>query len=131
MVATDTGPSVIRLDILPEEWTEYASRAPPRTQVSEVSGRLLQVNAEVFLTISGGGTAMECELLVVKALSVPLVLRWDLQRNYVGTISLKKLTITKNEGTCTVAVQSWTGNTRRSLPRQESKPKTKVRAIQL
>jgi len=51
-----------------------ASRAPPRTQVSDASGQLLEVNAEVSLTIYVGGAAMEYEFLVVKALSVPLIL---------------------------------------------------------
>jgi len=64
VVETGAGPSVIRADILPERWTEYAQRAPPRTQVSDASGQLLTVNAEVSLTIDVGGTAMEVEFLV-------------------------------------------------------------------
>jgi len=51
VVDTGDGPSVIHADMLPEGWTEYASRAPPRTQVSDASGQLLKVNAEVSLTI--------------------------------------------------------------------------------
>ena len=93
VVDTRAGPSVIRADISPEGWTEYASRAPPRTRVSEASGQLLKVNAEVSLTIQVGGTAMKYEFLVVKALSVPLILGWDFQRNYVDTISPKTKTI--------------------------------------
>jgi len=53
------GTSVIRADTLPEGWTEYASRAPPWTQVSDASGQLLKVNADVPLTIYVGETAME------------------------------------------------------------------------
>jgi len=79
--------------MFPEGLTEYSSRAPPRTRVSDASGQLLRVNAEVSLTIYVGGTAMEYEFLVVKALSVPLILGWDFQRNYVDTISLKTQTI--------------------------------------
>jgi len=71
VVDTGAGPSVIRADMLPEGWTEYASRAPPRTQVSDASGQLLKVNAEVSLTIYVGGAAMEYEFLVFKALSLP------------------------------------------------------------
>ena len=63
VVDTGAGPSVIRADRLPEGWTEYSSRAPPRTQVSDASGQLLKVNAEVSLTIYVGGTAMEYEIL--------------------------------------------------------------------
>jgi len=59
VVDTGAGPSVIRADMLPEGWTEYASRAPPRTQVSDASGQLLKVNAEVSLTNHVGGAAME------------------------------------------------------------------------
>ena len=85
VVDTGAGPSVILADMLPEGWNEYSSRAPPRTQVSDASGQLLKVNAEVSLTIYVGGTAMEYDFLVVKSLSVPLILGWDFQRNYVDT----------------------------------------------
>jgi len=87
VIDTGDGPSVIRADMLPKGWTEYASRAPPRTQVSGASGQLLKVKAEVSLTIYVGEAAMDYEFLVVKALSVPLILGWDFQRNYVDTIS--------------------------------------------
>ena len=93
VVDTGAGPSVNRADILSEGWTEYSSRAPPRTQASDASGKLLKVNAEVSLTIYVGGTAMEYDFLVVKSLSVPLILGWDFQRNYVDTISPKTQTI--------------------------------------
>jgi len=89
VVDTGAGPSFIRADMFPEGWTEYSSRATPRNQVSDASGQLLKVNAEVSLTIYVGGTAMEYEFLVVKALSVPLILGWDFQRNNVDTTSLK------------------------------------------
>jgi len=58
-----------------------------RTQVSDTLGPLLMVNAEVSLTIYVGGTAMESEFLVIKALSVTLILGWDFQRKYVVTIT--------------------------------------------
>jgi len=122
---------VIRADMLPEGWTEYASRAPPRTQVSDASGQLLKVNAEVSLTIYVGGAAMEYEFLVVKALSVPLILGWDFQRSYVDTISPKTQTIKWDDGTSTVATRSWTGNTRHAPPRRGNKPKAQAGAIQL
>jgi len=93
VVDTRAGRSVIRADMLPEGWTEYSPRAPPRTQVSDASGQLLKVNAEVSLTIYVVGTAMEYDFLVVKALLVPLILGWDFQRNYVNTISPKTQTI--------------------------------------
>jgi len=87
VVDTGAGPSVIREDMLPEGWNEYASRAPPRTQVRDASGQLLKVNAEVSLTIYVGVTAMKYDLLEVKSLSVPPILGWDFQRNDVDTIS--------------------------------------------
>ena len=124
------GPSVIRADMLPEGWTEYSSRAPPRTQLSDASGQLLKVNAEVSLTIYVGGTAMEYDFLVVKSLSVPLILEWDFQRSYVDTISLKTQTIKWDDGT-SVAVRSWTGNTRPAPPRRGNKPKTHIGAIRI
>jgi len=55
--------------------------------VCDASGQLHKVKAEVSLTIYVGGAAMEYEFLVVKALSIPLILGWDFQRNYVDTIS--------------------------------------------
>jgi len=117
--------------MLPEGWTEYASRAPPRTQVSDASGQLLKVNAGVSLTIYVGGAAMEYELLVVKALSVSLILGWDFQRNNVDTISPKTQTIKWDDGTSTVATRSWTGNTRPAPRRQGNKPKAQAGAIRL
>jgi len=103
--------------MLHEGWTEYSSRAPPRTQKSDAAGQLLKVNADVSLTIYVGGTAMEYDFLVVTSLSVPLILGWDFQRNYVDTISPKTQTIEWDDGTSTVAVRSWTGNTRPAPPR--------------
>jgi len=117
--------------MLTEGWTEYSSRAPPRTQVSDASGQLLKVNAEVSLTTFVGGTAMEYDFLVVKALSVPLIFGWDFQRNYVDTISPKTQTIKWDDGTSTVAVRSWTGNTRPAPPRRGNKPKAHIGAIRL
>jgi len=131
--AVDTGarPSVIRADILPEEWTENASRAPPRTQVSDASGYILKVNAEASLTINVGGTAMKCEFLVVEALPVTLILGWDFQTSNVDSISPKTRTIKWDDGTSTVAMRSWTGSTRPAPPRRGSKPKAQVGAIRL
>ena len=74
VVDTGAGPIVIRADLFPEGWTEYSSRAPPRTQLSDALGQLLKVNAEVSLTIFVEGTAMEYDFLVVKSPSVPLIL---------------------------------------------------------
>jgi len=54
VVETGAGPSVIRSDVLPEGWAEFASRAPPRTQVSDAPGELLKVNAEMSLSIYVG-----------------------------------------------------------------------------
>jgi len=99
--------------------------------VSEASGQLLKENAEVSLTIYVGGTAMEYDFLVVQSLSVPLILWWDFQRNYVDTISPKTQTIKWDDGTSTVAVRSWTGNTRPAPPRRGNKPKTHIGAIRL
>jgi len=117
--------------MLPEGWTEYALRAPPRTQVSDASGQLLKVNAEVSLTIYVGGAAMEYVFLVVKALSVPLILGWDIQRNYVDTISPKTQTIKWDDDTSTLAIRSRTRNTRPAPPRRGNKPKAQSGAIRL
>jgi len=117
--------------MLPEGWTEYPSRAPPRTQVCDASGHLLKVNAEVSLTFYVRGTAMEYDLLVVKSLSVPLILGRDFQRNYVDTISPKTQTNNCDDGTYSVAVRSWTGNTRPAPPQRGNKPKAYIGAIRL
>jgi len=131
VVDTGAGPSGIREDMLSEGWTDYSSRSPPRTQVSDASGQLLQVKAEVSLTIYVGGTAMEYDFLVVKSLSVPLILGWDFQRNYVDTISPKTQKIKWDDDTFTVAVRSWTWNTRPAPPRRGNKPKNHIGAIRL
>ena len=99
--------------------------------MSDASGRLLKVNAEVSLTIYVRGTAMEYDFLVVKSLWVPLIFGWDFQRNYVDTFSPKTQTIKWDDGTSTVAVRVWTGNTRPAPPRRGSKPKTQIGAIRL
>jgi len=117
--------------MLPEGWAEYASRALPRSQVSDASGQLLKVNAEVSLTIYVGRTAMDFEFVVFKALSVPLILVWDFQLNYVDTIALKTQTIKWDDGTSTVAMRSWTGNTRPAPSRRGNKPKAQAGAIWL
>jgi len=71
------------------------------------------------------------DFLVVKALSVPLILGWDLQRNYVDTICPRTQTIKWDDGTSTVAMRSWTGNTRPAPPRRKNKPKAQPGAIRL
>jgi len=117
--------------MFPEGCTEYASRAPPRTQVSDASGQLLKVNSEVSMTIYVGGAAMEHEFFVVKALSVPLISGRNFQRNHVDTISPKSLTIKWDDGTSAVAMRSWMGNTRPASPRRGIKPKAQAGAIRL
>ena len=68
---------------------------------------------------------------MVKSLSVPLILGWDFQRNYVETNSSKTQTIEWDDGTSTLAVRSWTGNTRPAPPRRGTKPKVHIGAIRL
>jgi len=131
VVDTGAGTSVIRADMLPERLNDYSSWAPPRNQVRDAPGQLLKVNEEVTLTMYVGGTAMEYEFLVVKSLSVPLILGWDFQRIYVETISPKMQTIKSDDGNSTVAVRSWTGNTRPAPPRRENKPKAETGAFRL
>jgi len=62
---------------------------------------------------------------------VPLILGWGFQRNYVDTISPKAQTTEWDDATSTVAVRSWTGNTRPAPPRRGNKPKAQVGAIRL
>ena len=129
VVDTGAGPIVIHADMLPEGRSDYSSRAPPRTQARDSSGQLLNVNAEVSLTIYVGVTAMEYDFLVFKSLSVPLILGWDFQSNYVDTISPKTQTMIWDDGTSTVAVRSWTGTTRPAPPRRGNKPKSHIGAF--
>jgi len=68
---------------------------------------------------------------VVKALSVPLILGWAFQHNCVDTISLKTQTIKWDNGTSTVAMPSWTGNTRSAPPCRGNKPKAQAGSIWL
>jgi len=117
--------------MLPEWWNGYSSRAPPRAQVSDASGQPLKVNAEESLTIYVGGTAMEYDFIVVKSLSGPLIFGWNFQRNYVDTISPKTQTIKWDDGTSTVVVRSWTGNTRPAHPRRGNMPKAQVGDMRL
>ena len=74
------------------------------------------MNAEVSLTIYVGETAMEYDFLVVKSLSVPLILGWDFQRDYVDTISPKTQTIKWDDGTSTLAVVGETPLTGETRP---------------
>jgi len=131
VIDTGAGPSVVRADMLPDGWSDYAARAPARTQVSDASGQLLKVNGEVTLTMYVGGTAMEYDFLVVKSLSVPLILGWDFQQNYVEAISPKTQTITWDDGTSTVAQRRWAGVTRAAPPRRGNKPKAQMGAVRV
>jgi len=74
---------------------------------------------------------MEYEFLVVKALSVPLIPGRDFPRLYLHTISAKTQTIKWDDGAFTVAMRSWTGNTRPAPPRKGNKPKAKAGANRL
>ena len=49
----------------------------------------------------------------------------------MDTISPKTQKNMWDDGTSTVAVRSWTGNTRPAPPRREKKPKTQIGAIRL
>ena len=119
------------MKMLPKQWNEYSSRAPPQTQVSDDSGQLLKVNAEVSVTISVSGIAMEYDFLVVKSLSIPLILGWDFQRNFVDTVFPTTHTIKWDNGTSSLAVRSWTGTTRPAHLRRENNPKAHIGAIRL
>ena len=131
VVDTGAGPSVIRADILPEGRSDHAARAPPRTQVSDALGQLIEVNGEVTLTIYVGGTAMVYDFLAVKSLSVPLIFGWDFQQTYVDTISPKTQTITWDDGTSTVAKRRWAGVTRVAPSRRGNKRKVQVGAVRV
>jgi len=74
---------------------------------------------------------MEYDFLVVQSLSVPIILGWDFQRNYVDTISPKTQTMKWDDGTSTVAVLSWTGNTPPAPPQRGNKPRAHIGAIRL
>jgi len=50
VVDKGVGHSSIRVYMFPEERRDYSSRAPPWIRVSDASGQLLKVNAEVSLT---------------------------------------------------------------------------------
>lgn len=83
---TGAGPSVVREDVLPEGWRQFASKAPRHTHVCDASGQLLKGRGIVELSVIVEGKAMQYEFLVVKSLSVPLILGMDFQKEHVKAI---------------------------------------------
>lgn len=130
VVDSGAGPSVVRMDLLPKGWEEYAIPGPRRTRVSDASGQLLKVRAEVVLTIYVGEYPMTHEFLVVRGLSVPLILGWDFQKAYVETISPKTETIVWDNGSSTRARRSWVGTPLPS-PRVHAHPRPTPEAVRL
>lgn len=130
VVDSGAGPSVVRTDLLPVGWEEYADPGPRRTRVSDASGQLLKIRGEVTLTIYVGGQPMRHEFLVVKGLSVPLILGWDFQRAHVESISPKTEMIRWDNGTSTRARRSWVG-TSSPPPKIKSHPNPQPDAVRL
>lgn len=128
VVDSGAGPSVERMNVLPAVWEEYAIPGPRLTRVSDASGQLLKVRSEVVLTIYVGEYPMMHEFLVVRGLSVPLILGWDLQKAYVETISPKTETVLWDYWSLTRARRSWVGAPLPS-PRIHANPRTAPEAV--
>lgn len=83
---TGAGPRVVQDDILPEGWQNLASRAAKSTNIRNASGQLLKARGLLELSATLNEKAMVFEFLVVKALSIPVILDLDFQKDYVKSI---------------------------------------------
>ena len=83
---TWAGPSVVCKDVLPPGWQQQARRAPRSTHVCDASGKLPKVKTQVGLSVSVEDASMPFQFLVVKALSVPVILGMEFQKEHVKAI---------------------------------------------
>eukprot|EP00170_Pyropia_yezoensis_P005150 contig_21047_g5164 len=113
---TGAGPSVVSEDILLAGWQNLASRAPKSTHACDASGQLLKGRGVLELSAIVNGKAMVFEFLVVKALSVPLILGLDFQKDYVKAIYPGSEAVLWANGDLTYAKRSWDGKKPKALP---------------
>lgn len=113
---SEAGPSVAREDVLPGGWQCTAARAPKSTHVCDASGQLLKARGLVEMDILVGGKAMLFEFLVVKALSVPLILRMGFQKDHVKAIYPGSESVLWSAGMLTHANRSWDDKTKDPMP---------------
>jgi len=86
VLVTGAGPNVVREDVLSPGWQQQALWAPRSTHVCDASGQLLKVKAQLGLSVFVKGASMPFQFLVVKALSVPVILGMDFQKEQVKAI---------------------------------------------
>jgi len=110
------GPSVVREDILPPGWRDRAQRAPRSTHACDASGHLLKVQAQVGLSVFVDGASMPFTFLVVKALSVPVILGMELQKEHFKVIYPGCETVSRNHGGVTKAENAWDGKKKEPNP---------------
>lgn len=113
---TGAGPSVVREDILPCGWQRLASRAPKSTHVCDASGQLLKARGVLELSVIVNGKPMEFEFLVVRALSVPLILGMDFQKEHVKAIYPGTESVLWNLGFLSYAKRTWEGKAQSAFP---------------
>jgi len=83
---TGAGPSVVREDVLPPCWQQQARRAPGSTHLCDASGQLLKVKSQVGFSVFVESALMPFQFLAVNALSVPVILGMDFQKENVKAI---------------------------------------------
>lgn len=113
---TGAGPTVVREDLLPEGRRELSGRAPKGTHVCAASGQLLKARGLVELSVIVIDQAMQSKFLVVKALSIPLILFTDYQKEYVKAIYQRTDSVFWTNGTLSYAKRAWSGKEQQAMP---------------
>jgi len=84
--------------------------------VSDASGQLLKVRAQVKLSVFVDGAAMPFQFLVVKAFSVPVMLGMDFQKEHVKATYPGCATVSWNHIGFTKAENAWDGKKKEPNP---------------
>ena len=100
---TGAGRSVVREDFVPPGWQRQARRAPQSTYMCDVSAKLLEVKSQLGLSVFVDGASMPVQVLVVNALSDPVILGMDFQKEHVKVIYPGCETVAWNHGGRTMA----------------------------
>jgi len=100
----------------PPGWKTQARRAPRSTHVCDASGQLLLDKTQVGLSVFVDGAAMPFQFLVVKARSVPVLLRMDFRMEHVKAIYPGYETVAWSHGSLNKAENAWDGKKKEPNP---------------
>lgn len=113
---TGAGPNVVREDLLPEGWRELSAWAPKSTHVCDALGDLLKARGLEEHSVIVNDKAMQFEVSVVKAMSVPFILGMGYQKEYVQANYPVTKSVLWTNGALSYAKLAWTGKEQQAMP---------------